>query len=92
MSLPERVVFTVTRIVLTNRMSRNIFAFYLLVLHILIFLMLFWMHSVDSKQISNLGAATGSAALVGGAAHPNPGADAKHGDWQQEGFIADPNT
>ena len=92
MSLPERVVFSVTRMVLTNRMSRNFFAFYLLALHILIFIMLFWMHSVDSsKQISNLGAATGATGLVGGSAHQNPGADAKHGDWQQEGFIADPN-
>lgn len=92
MSLPERVVFSITRMVLANRMSRNVFAFYLLALHILIFVMLFWMHSVDStKQISNLGGATGSAALIGGGARPNPGADARHGDWQQEGFIADPN-
>ena len=90
MSLPERVVFTITRMVLANRTSRNMFAFYCFALHLLIFVMLFWMHSVDASQhASNLSAAAGGAAsLVGGGT--NPGAQGKHGDWQQEGFIADP--
>ena len=92
MSLPERVIFSITRMVLANRMSRNMFAFYLLALHVLIFVMLFWMHSVDSsKQISNMSGVTDPGALIGGGNHANPGAVARHGDWQQEGFIADPN-
>ena len=89
MSLPERVVFSVTRMVLANRTSRNMFAFYCFSLHILIFVMLYWMHSFDvSKHASNLGEAVNVNAAAGG----NPGADAQHGDWLQEGFEAGAGT
>ena len=89
MSLPERVVFSITRMVLANRTSRNLFAFYCLSLHILIFVMLYWMHSFDvSKHASNLSEAVNVAAAAGG----NPGADAQHGDWLQEGFEAGAGT
>ena len=89
MSLPERIIFSITRMVLANRTSRNLFAAYCLALHILIFVMLYWMQTIDiEKHASNLGEAAsvmaGGAAAIGG----NPAAGA-HGDWQQEPFQAD---
>ena len=87
MSLPERIIFSITRMVLANRTSRNVFAFYCFSLHILIFVMLYWMHSFDvSKHASNLSEAVN--VVAGG----NPGADAQHGDWLQEGFEAGAGT
>ena len=79
MSLPERVVFSITRMVLANRTSRNLFAFYCFSLHVLIFVMLYWMQSVDvSNHASNLGDTTRGVVA---------GLD-DHGDWLQEGFAA----
>ena len=89
MSLPERVVYSITRMVLANRTSRNLFAFYCFSLHILIFVMLYWMHSFDvSKHASKLSEAVNEFAAASG----NPGADAQHGDWLQEGFEAGAGT
>ena len=89
MSLLERIVFSITRMVLANRTSRNLFAFYCFALHLLIFVMLYWMHSVDvSKHASNLSDAAGAIAAAGG----SKAATGSHGDWQQEGFIADPDS
>ena len=89
MSLPERVVYSITRMVLSNRTSRNLFATYCLALHILIFLMLYWMQTADiEKHASNLGEAVSAAAAGGAAIGGDPGA-AQHGDWQQEPFQAD---
>ena len=86
MSLPERFVFSITRMVLANRTSRNLFAFYCFSLHILIFIMLYWMHSADIvSNASNLGETLSAAGA-------NPGADAVHGDWLQEGFEAGEGT
>ena len=84
MSLPERIVFSITRLILANRTSRNLFAAYCLALHVLIFVMLYWMQAADvQKHASNLGVA---AVGVGGAIGDQPGADAHHGEWQQEGL------
>ena len=81
MSLLERAVFQITRMVLATRTSRNLFAVYCLALHILVFGMLYWMGTVDiEKHASNLGA---SVVAGSGAAS---GADLDHGDWQHEGF------
>ena len=89
MSIPERIVFSFTRMILANRMSRNLFAFYCLALHLLMFVMLYWMHSVDvSKNASLLGDTVGAAA---GLASQKGTADIPHSDWKQEGFIADPD-
>ena len=86
MSLPERFVFSITRMVLANRTSRNLFAFYCFSLHVLIFIMLYWMHSTDIvSNASNLGETLSAAGT-------NPGADAVHGDWLQEGFEAGEGT
>lgn len=91
MGLPERIVFSITRMVLANRTSRNLFAGYCLALHILIFVMLYWMQTADIvKHASNLGDAA-SALGAGGSIAANPGADGQHGDWHQEGFQAEPS-
>ena len=89
MSLPERVVYSITRMALANRTSRNLFAGYCLALHILIFIMLYWMQTADiSKHASNLGEVVGAAA-AGGAAIGGDLGIADHGDWKQEPFQAD---
>ena len=92
MSLPERIVYSVTRMVLANRTSRNIFAGYCFALHILVFMMLYWMQTVDiSKHASNLGETAGVIATGAGSLTGSSGADVQHGDWQPEGFHSDPS-
>jgi homeobox protein cut-like len=82
MSLPERIVFSVTRMVLATRTSRNLFAGYCLALHLLVFMCLYWLGTVDAEQYaSNLGQAAVAAAAGPLAAN---GADSTH--WHQEGF------
>ena len=89
MSLPERIVFSVTRMVFANRTSRNLFAGYCLALHVLVFVMLYWMQTVDIvKHASHLGDAASVVVAGGGTMAANPGADAQHGEWHQEGFQA----
>lgn len=83
MSLPERIVFSITRMVLANRTSRNLFACYCVSLHVLIFVMLYWMQSVDvARHASGLGETKGP--VVGGLEGD--------GDWLQEGFEAGAGT
>ncbi|KAL8744406.1 MAG: hypothetical protein Q9190_003338 [Brigantiaea leucoxantha] len=90
MSLPERMVFSITRMVLANRTSRNLFAGYCFALHVLIFVMLYWMQTVDiSKHASSLSETASAIAASNGALGDTPGADLQHGDWHQEGFQAD---
>ena len=88
MSLPERVVFSITRIVLANRTSRNIFAGYCLALHIMIFLMLYWMGSTEvEKHASNLSdVATGAVGLAGGSSLAGSNGKGAGGEWQEETF------
>ncbi|KAG0651871.1 casp [Hyphodiscus hymeniophilus] len=83
MSLPERIVFSITRMVLATRTSRNLFAGYCVALHFVVFLALYWLGTVDTEhQASNLG-----QAVVAAAAGPiAAGGDSQHGDWLQEGF------
>lgn len=86
MSLPERIVFSVTRMVLATRTSRNLFAAYCVALHVMVFFALYWLGITDAEQhASQLGKVVTAAA---GAAAP-PGANAQHGDWHQEGFRED---
>ncbi|KAH7309454.1 putative Golgi membrane protein [Stachybotrys elegans] len=86
MSFPERVVYSVTRMVLASRTSRNLFAAYCLVLHILVFFSLYWLGSADfERHASNLGSAAAAAAAGGGGSgQANGGAD--HGEWKEDGF------
>ncbi|KAK3654468.1 hypothetical protein LTR56_004098 [Elasticomyces elasticus] len=74
MSLPERAVWQIMRLVLATRSSRNLFAAYCVGLHLLVFVMLFWAGSGDARP---LGAAAGAAIA---------GAGAGTGKWRQEGL------
>ncbi|KAJ8126304.1 hypothetical protein O1611_g7333 [Lasiodiplodia mahajangana] len=86
MSLPERVVYSVTRMVLASRTSRNLFAAYCVALHLLVFFSLYWLGTVDAdKYASNLGGSVAAAGGVGGGLGSN-GQAARHGQWQEEGF------
>ncbi|KIW43749.1 uncharacterized protein PV06_04820 [Exophiala oligosperma] len=82
MSLPERVIFSLTRIVLATRTSRNLFAAYCMALHLLVFLMLYWMGAADVDRTAvHLGEA---AVAAGGAALRAPDSNAV--EWHQEEF------
>lgn len=90
MSMPERMIFSISRMVLVNRTSRNLFAGYCVALHVLVFVMLYWMQTVDlGKHASNLGEAMGTAAAGDNSIIGNVGTESQHGDWQQEGFHRD---
>ncbi|KAL1955070.1 hypothetical protein VTO42DRAFT_9059 [Malbranchea cinnamomea] len=85
MSLPERLIFSITRMVLANRTSRNLFAAYCLALHILLLAMLYTMTTAGIEQHT----VTIGTAAAGGAAIPYDvaGGDTggkDPGDWQQE--------
>lgn len=73
MTLPERVVFSVTRMAMATRTSRNLFAAYCVALHVLVFCSLYWMGAGEAG-----GAAASMAAAKGG--------EALGGKWQEEGF------
>ncbi|KAK5160242.1 hypothetical protein LTR04_004711 [Oleoguttula sp. CCFEE 6159] len=83
MSLPERIVFQITRVVLATRTSRNLFAVYCLGLHLLVFGMLYWMGTTNIESHINqlgksVGAATAGGPIVAGVDNPE--------DWHQEAF------
>ncbi|KAG5958773.1 hypothetical protein E4U58_005251 [Claviceps cyperi] len=88
MSLPERVVYSITRMVLASRASRNIFAAYCVALHTLVFLSLYWLSSTDVEQHAmSLGvpmAAAGGVGSVGSAG--SAGSSPNHGKWKKDGF------
>jgi homeobox protein cut-like len=81
MSLPERVVYSVTRMVLASRTSRNLFALYCLALHLLVFCSLWGMlgtadagqHVVTAAVGVGAAGAKGVAAGGGGATGPEGG-------------------
>ncbi|KAL4973378.1 CASP C terminal-domain-containing protein [Aspergillus desertorum] len=87
MSLPERVVFSLTRIILANRTSRNLFAGYCFALHFLLFFMLYMMSTMEIERHSaaSLGAAVG-AAMNGAGGSSTYSGQLDGDDWQQEGF------
>lgn len=85
MSFPERVVYSVTRMVLASRTSRNLFAAYCVALHVLVFCSLYWLGTSDAEQhATNFGSSV-AAAAAGAAAAGAPGGD-DHGDWKAENF------
>lgn len=88
MSLPERIVFSITRMVLATRTSRNLFAGYCVALHLLVFFSLYWLGSVDVDQHgSHLGsAAVAAAGGAKGVLDSTSETGTGHGDLQQEGF------
>ncbi|KAI0544076.1 CASP C terminal-domain-containing protein [Xylaria curta] len=84
MSLPERVVYSVTRMVLASRTSRNLFAAYCVALHLLVFFSLYWLGAADTeKYAAGLGQSAAAAAAAAGGSG-NSGIN--KGKWQQEGF------
>ncbi|OMP82911.1 Protein CASP [Diplodia seriata] len=87
MSLPERVVFRITKTVLATRTSRNMFAAYCVALHLLVFWMLLSGTSGPVEETISL-SNSGSAAAAGAAgAGPLAGGDGhEKGNWQPEGF------
>lgn len=84
MSLPERIIFSVTRLVLANRTSRNLFAGYCVALHALVFLLLYWMQPADMQRH---GGQLGEAAAVAAEMARKGEAAASHGEWLQEGLT-----
>jgi homeobox protein cut-like len=83
MSLPERIVFSITRMVLATRTSRNLFAGYCVALHVIVFFALYYVGTVDMEQhASHLGAVAAAAGPLANGV----GAGSTHGDWHQEGF------
>lgn len=90
MSFPERVVYSVTRMVLASRTSRNLFAAYCVALHLLVFFSLYWMGTSDVEQhATNFGqsAAAAAAAAAAGAGRGVAGAGgAGHGNWKEGAF------
>ncbi|EON96138.1 putative golgi membrane protein [Phaeoacremonium minimum UCRPA7] len=85
MSFPERVVYSVTRMVLASRTSRNLFAAYCVALHVLVFFSLYWLGTSDAEQhATNFGSSVAAAAAGAAAAGAAGGDD--HGDWKAENF------
>lgn len=80
MSLPERIIFSITRLVLATRLNRNLFAGYCAALHLLVFFSLYWLGSMDCKEnIRKIGIA-GITASAGGPLNSNTGNNL----WQQD--------
>ncbi|KAH7044487.1 CASP C terminal-domain-containing protein [Macrophomina phaseolina] len=87
MSLPERVVFRITKMVLATRTSRNMFAAYCVALHLLVFWMLLSGASGPVEETISLSNSGSAAAAAAAGAGPLAGGDAnERGNWQQEGF------
>lgn len=88
MSLPERMVFSITRMVLANRTSRNIFAAYCFALHLLVFIMLYTMSTMEAgkQSLGSMAGAAAAAAAAQGGTGAGTGPAAGPADWQQEGL------
>lgn len=92
MSLPERIVFSLTRVILANRTSRNLFAGYCFALHLLLFTVLYMMSTTEIEKHSAMGAIGSAAAAAYGSSSGAGGGTGSSGgqlhgdDWQQEGF------
>ncbi|KAI9705678.1 MAG: hypothetical protein M1820_005088 [Bogoriella megaspora] len=87
MSLPERAIFQITRLVMATRTSRNLFAVYCLGLHLLVLFSLYWLGTTDIEQHST--SLSGAAALAGaGGAAAGGGVDGAGvgKGWQPEDF------
>ncbi|KAJ6120808.1 hypothetical protein N7523_005088 [Penicillium sp. IBT 18751x] len=92
MSLPERIVFSLTRIIMANRTSRNLFAGYCFALHVLLFVVLYMMSTTEIEKHSAMSAVGSAAAAAYGSSGSGSGTGSGSGsqlhgdDWQQEGF------
>ncbi|KAK0727380.1 CASP C terminal-domain-containing protein [Lasiosphaeria miniovina] len=93
MSLPERIVYSVTRMVLASRTSRNLFAIYCVALHLLVFFSLYWLGTINvdthASHLSHSAAGAAAAAAANGgvaAVAGDKAGTADHRKWQEEGF------
>lgn len=89
MSFLERMVFSLTRIVLATRTSRNLFAAYCVGMHLLVFYMLYWTGTTDiERHVAGemMGAAAAGAAAQGPPKEGGGGMGDVGSQWQQEGF------
>lgn len=90
MSFPERVVYSVTRMVLASRTSRNLFAAYCVALHLLVFFSLYYMGSTDvDQQATNFGQTAAAAVVAAGGSGGGSVAGAggtDHGNWKEGAF------
>ncbi|KAJ5385499.1 hypothetical protein N7517_003410 [Penicillium concentricum] len=89
MSLPERIVFSLTRVILANRTSRNLFAGYCFALHLLLFTVLYMMSTTEIEKhsaMSAVGSAAAAAYGSSGGGGTGSGGQLHGDDWQQEGF------
>jgi homeobox protein cut-like len=85
MTLPERAVFQVTRMVLQTRVSRNLFAGYCVALHLLVLIMLYYMGGGEvTRTVSVAGAGAASGPLAGAAG--GAGSVGSGTEWKAEGF------
>ena len=80
MSLPERMIFSITRIVMATRTSRNLFAGYCIALHVFLLFMLYHLGTSDVDHAAGLGQSVAAGVVVGKAG------GSSLDDWQQEGF------
>lgn len=83
MGVAERVIYSLTRVVLANRTSRNLFAGYCLLLHVLVLTMMYYAAG-SSAHVDGFAAASGGAGMAAGAAAAAAGEGG--GDWRNEGF------
>lgn len=83
MNVVERMVFSLTRIILATRTSRNLFAAYCAGLHLLAFLMLYWT-TVASCASTHAIHVTSAAGMAGAAGVKDAVPQAPN--WRQEGF------
>lgn len=74
MGVIERIIYSLTRVVLANRTSRNLFVGYCILLHILVFSMLYYAGTAEVEK--HLGGMAGKAGLT----------ETRGGGWQKEGF------
>ena len=50
LNLVEKIVYSLTRAILTNRYSRNAFFVYCIGLHLLLVIVLYWLATVEVQQ------------------------------------------
>ncbi len=85
MSLPERIVFSITRLVLATRTSRNLFAAYCVALHLLVFISLYWAGMGGASTVGNASLMGAAGAKVATGAPGSPLEEARE-KWKAHEF------
>ena len=80
----ERITYSFTRIILANRVSRNLFALYCVALHVLVFYAVFWMgnNEVRKGAVAAMGEGMAAASAMDGAS----AAQQEGTEWRKEDF------